>query len=54
MHVRNVTPERAGEFTCEAINEHGSAVAKAFLTVGKLEARNCAVGFPSWVRNASK
>ncbi|NXY77840.1 CDON protein, partial [Glareola pratincola] len=33
LHMRNVTPERGGEYTCEAINEHGSVVAKAFLTV---------------------
>ncbi|NXV20637.1 CDON protein, partial [Cepphus grylle] len=32
LHVRNVTPERGGEYTCEATNEHGSVVAKAFLT----------------------
>ncbi|NXE29099.1 CDON protein, partial [Ardeotis kori] len=31
LHIRNVTPGRAGEYTCEAINEHGSAVSKAFL-----------------------
>ncbi|NWT82025.1 CDON protein, partial [Lanius ludovicianus] len=31
--LRNVTPERAGEFRCEAINEHGSALSTAFLTV---------------------
>ncbi|NXG66617.1 CDON protein, partial [Hemiprocne comata] len=37
LHVRNVTPERAGEYTCEAINEHGSVVSKAFLTVVPLE-----------------
>ncbi|NXM33384.1 CDON protein, partial [Oxyruncus cristatus] len=33
LHLRNVTPERAGEFRCEAVNEHGSAVSKASLTV---------------------
>ncbi|NWR92340.1 CDON protein, partial [Furnarius figulus] len=33
LHLRNVTLGRAGEFRCEAINEHGSAVSKAFLTV---------------------
>ncbi|NWU82156.1 CDON protein, partial [Onychorhynchus coronatus] len=33
LRLRNVTPERAGEFRCEAVNEHGSAVSKAFLTV---------------------
>ncbi|XP_054659213.1 cell adhesion molecule-related/down-regulated by oncogenes isoform X1 [Grus americana] len=33
LHIRNVTPERAGEYTCEAINEHGSVTSKAFLTV---------------------
>ncbi|XP_030320724.1 cell adhesion molecule-related/down-regulated by oncogenes isoform X2 [Calypte anna] len=33
LHVRNVTPERAGEYRCEAINQHGSTVSKAFLTV---------------------
>ncbi|XP_055584616.1 cell adhesion molecule-related/down-regulated by oncogenes [Falco cherrug] len=37
LHVRNVTPERAGEYTCEAINEHGSVVSKAFLTVVPFE-----------------
>ncbi|NXK00574.1 CDON protein, partial [Corythaixoides concolor] len=37
VHIRNVTPERAGEYTCEAVNEHGSAVSKAFLTVVPLE-----------------
>ncbi|XP_075377101.1 cell adhesion molecule-related/down-regulated by oncogenes isoform X2 [Mycteria americana] len=37
LHIRNVTPERAGEYTCEAINEHGSVVSKAFLTVVPLE-----------------
>ncbi|KAJ7418486.1 hypothetical protein BTVI_29020 [Pitangus sulphuratus] len=35
LSLRNVTPEHAGEFSCEAVNEHGSAVSKAFLTVGK-------------------
>ncbi|XP_009707791.1 PREDICTED: cell adhesion molecule-related/down-regulated by oncogenes-like, partial [Cariama cristata] len=33
LHIRNVTPEHAGEYMCEAINEHGSVVSKAFLTV---------------------
>ncbi|NXK89732.1 CDON protein, partial [Formicarius rufipectus] len=33
LHLRNVTPGHAGEFRCEAINEHGSATSKAFLTV---------------------
>ncbi|KFZ56003.1 Cell adhesion molecule-related/down-regulated by oncogenes, partial [Antrostomus carolinensis] len=33
LRLRNVTLERAGEYTCEAINEHGSVVSKAFLTV---------------------
>ncbi|NWV88582.1 CDON protein, partial [Machaerirhynchus nigripectus] len=33
LRLRNVTPERAGEFRCEAINEHGSALSTAFLTV---------------------
>ncbi|KFP86439.1 Cell adhesion molecule-related/down-regulated by oncogenes, partial [Acanthisitta chloris] len=33
LHLRNVTPERAGEYRCDATNEHGSAVARAFLTV---------------------
>ncbi|XP_009949210.1 PREDICTED: cell adhesion molecule-related/down-regulated by oncogenes, partial [Leptosomus discolor] len=33
LRVRNVSRERAGEYTCEATNEHGSAVSKAFLTV---------------------
>ncbi|NWU09242.1 CDON protein, partial [Cephalopterus ornatus] len=33
LRLRNVTPERAGEFRCEAVNEHGFAVSKAFLTV---------------------
>ncbi|XP_071432230.1 cell adhesion molecule-related/down-regulated by oncogenes isoform X2 [Pithys albifrons albifrons] len=33
LHLRNVTLGRAGEFRCEATNEHGSAVSKAFLTV---------------------
>uniref|UniRef100_A0A8C8BHE9 Cell adhesion associated, oncogene regulated n=1 Tax=Otus sunia TaxID=257818 RepID=A0A8C8BHE9_9STRI len=37
LHLRNVTPERAGEYTCEAVNEHGSVVSKAFLTVVPLE-----------------
>ncbi|NXX13200.1 CDON protein, partial [Podargus strigoides] len=37
LHVRNATAERAGEYTCEATNEHGSAVSKAFLTVVPLE-----------------
>ncbi|NXH18283.1 CDON protein, partial [Bucco capensis] len=37
LHIRNMTPEHAGEYTCEAINEHGSVVAKAFLTVASLE-----------------
>lgn len=35
LRLRNVTPERAGEFRCEASNEHGSALSTAFLTVGK-------------------
>ncbi|XP_029817908.1 cell adhesion molecule-related/down-regulated by oncogenes [Manacus vitellinus] len=33
LRLRNVTPERAGELRCEAVNEHGSAVSRAFLTV---------------------
>ncbi|NWY50398.1 CDON protein, partial [Chionis minor] len=33
LRIRNVTLERAGEYTCEAVNEHGAAVSKAFLTV---------------------
>ncbi|NWW90234.1 CDON protein, partial [Rhynochetos jubatus] len=33
LRIRNVAPERAGEYTCKASNEHGSVVAKAFLTV---------------------
>ncbi|XP_010083795.1 PREDICTED: cell adhesion molecule-related/down-regulated by oncogenes, partial [Pterocles gutturalis] len=33
LHIRNVTPERGGEYTCEATNRHGSAVSRAFLTV---------------------
>ncbi|NWI58484.1 CDON protein, partial [Calyptomena viridis] len=33
LHLRNVTPEHSGEFRCEAINEHGSAVSTALLTV---------------------
>ncbi|KFV53272.1 Cell adhesion molecule-related/down-regulated by oncogenes, partial [Tyto alba] len=33
LHIRNVTSERAGEYTCEAINEHGSVASRAFLTV---------------------
>ncbi|XP_074707193.1 cell adhesion molecule-related/down-regulated by oncogenes [Strix uralensis] len=37
LHMRNVTWERAGEYTCEAVNEHGSVVSKAFLTVVPLE-----------------
>lgn len=37
LRLSNVTPERAGEFRCEAINEHGSALSTAFLTVGKLK-----------------
>lgn len=44
LRIRNVTPERGGEYTCEAINRHGSAVSKAFLTVGKLDAQNRRVG----------
>ena len=54
LHIRNVTPERAGEYTCEAINEHGSVVSRAFLTVGKHEAQKCTVGSLIRVRNASK
>ncbi|NXS61929.1 CDON protein, partial [Brachypteracias leptosomus] len=37
LHLQNVTPDHAGEYTCEAINEHGSVVSKAFLTVAPLE-----------------
>ncbi|KGL99281.1 Cell adhesion molecule-related/down-regulated by oncogenes, partial [Charadrius vociferus] len=37
LHVRNATAERGGEYTCEAINRHGSVVSKAFLTVVPLE-----------------
>ncbi|XP_005019690.3 cell adhesion molecule-related/down-regulated by oncogenes isoform X1 [Anas platyrhynchos] len=37
LHIRNVTPGRVGEYTCEAINEHGSAKSEAFLTVVPLE-----------------
>ncbi|XP_074018448.1 cell adhesion molecule-related/down-regulated by oncogenes [Numenius arquata] len=33
LHVRKVTPARGGDYTCEAVNEHGSVVAKASLTV---------------------
>uniref|UniRef100_A0A8C0ZAV4 Cell adhesion associated, onco regulated n=1 Tax=Cyanistes caeruleus TaxID=156563 RepID=A0A8C0ZAV4_CYACU len=33
LRLRGVTPERAGEFRCEASNEHGSALSTAFLTV---------------------
>ncbi|NXR17564.1 CDON protein, partial [Cinclus mexicanus] len=33
LRLQNVTPERAGEFRCEASNEHGSALSTAFLTV---------------------
>ncbi|NXP10994.1 CDON protein, partial [Thinocorus orbignyianus] len=33
LHVRKVTPARGGDYTCEAVNEHGSMVAKASLTV---------------------
>ncbi|NXJ85836.1 CDON protein, partial [Trogon melanurus] len=33
LRIRNATRERAGEYTCEASNEHGAAVAKAFLAV---------------------
>ncbi|NXE16521.1 CDON protein, partial [Lophotis ruficrista] len=33
LHIRNATPERAGEYTCEALNEHGSVVSKAFVAV---------------------
>lgn len=40
LHIRNVTPGRVGEYTCEAINEHGSAKSEAFLTVGKPESQN--------------
>ncbi|NXW65201.1 CDON protein, partial [Eurystomus gularis] len=36
LHLWNVTPEHAGEYTCEAINEHGSMVSRAFLTVAPL------------------
>lgn len=43
LHVRKVMPEHAGQYTCEAISEHGSMVSKALLTVGKLEAENCTV-----------
>ncbi|NXK50903.1 CDON protein, partial [Chauna torquata] len=37
LHIRNVTPERVGEYTCEAVNKHGSVVSEAFLTVVPLE-----------------
>ncbi|NXQ56225.1 CDON protein, partial [Anthoscopus minutus] len=33
LRLHNVTPEHAGEFRCEASNEHGSALSTAFLTV---------------------
>ncbi|NWR49380.1 CDON protein, partial [Regulus satrapa] len=33
LRLRNVSPRRAGEFRCEASNEHGAALATAFLTV---------------------
>ncbi|NXG40042.1 CDON protein, partial [Dromaius novaehollandiae] len=33
LHIRNVTPDRAGAYACEATNDHGSAVSEAFLTV---------------------
>nr|XP_009680231.1 PREDICTED: cell adhesion molecule-related/down-regulated by oncogenes [Struthio camelus australis]XP_009680232.1 PREDICTED: cell adhesion molecule-related/down-regulated by oncogenes [Struthio camelus australis]XP_009680233.1 PREDICTED: cell adhesion molecule-related/down-regulated by oncogenes [Struthio camelus australis]XP_009680234.1 PREDICTED: cell adhesion molecule-related/down-regulated by oncogenes [Struthio camelus australis] len=33
LYVRNATPDHAGEYTCEATNEHGSVVSEAFLTV---------------------
>ncbi|NWH78294.1 CDON protein, partial [Piaya cayana] len=37
LHIGNVTREHAGEYTCEAINTHGSTMSKAFLTVVPLE-----------------
>ena len=43
LHIRNVMPEHAGQYTYKAISEHGSMVSKALLRVGKLEAQNCTV-----------
>ncbi|XP_074833308.1 cell adhesion molecule-related/down-regulated by oncogenes [Carettochelys insculpta] len=37
LYIQAVTPEHAGKYSCEAINEHGSAQSEAFLTVVPFE-----------------
>lgn len=49
LHLQNLSSERAGEFRCEAINEHGSALSSAFLTVGELKHT-----LPSWLSGSGE
>uniref|UniRef100_A0A8C8SME3 Cell adhesion molecule-related/down-regulated by oncogenes n=1 Tax=Pelusios castaneus TaxID=367368 RepID=A0A8C8SME3_9SAUR len=37
LYIQAVTPEHAGKYSCEATNEHGSALSEAFLTVVPFE-----------------
>ncbi|XP_006122373.2 cell adhesion molecule-related/down-regulated by oncogenes isoform X1 [Pelodiscus sinensis] len=37
LYIQAITPEYAGKYSCEAINEHGSALSEAFLTVVPFE-----------------
>ncbi|KAM7138044.1 cell adhesion molecule-related/down-regulated by oncogenes isoform 1-T1 [Macrochelys suwanniensis] len=37
LYIQAVTPEHAGKYSCEATNEHGSALSEAFLAVVPFE-----------------